>query len=945
MKTYLNTEKFLSKYLIHRDYFDFFNDDLIDKINNFFEKLDIENIEYTPRTEQIFRAFSKSIFEQKICIIGKDPYFQKNVANGLAFSVNIDSWSSKNINTSLLNILKLIYKTYTGKLENIDTIRKNIYTNQFKILNPQQLFTYYNENGILLINSSLTTIIGTPGAHHNFWYDIVKDLLIYINNKNKDIFYIIWGNDAKKIFDEIEQNSFMGNNNVFKNKIIHNHPSRAGNLNNEKDFLNGNCFELTKHLIDYTGSKLLDEYNKLDELIKYHNDLYYNQNTNEISDKEYDILSKKLKKLNDLYNFNNVTITKIGGTTNSNFEKISHKTKMLSLDNTYSYDDLLNFNNRVKKQLNTDDEIEYVIELKIDGLSISLIYENGVLEKAITRGDGKIGENVIDNVKMIKSIPQKLNKNISIEVRGEIVLPNKEFTRINLIREKNNEELFANPRNVASGTIRQLDPNVVKERNLDCYLYYIINPEKYNLNTQKDAINYLNELGFKTTNICEKINNFEKVKEIITKWDKERFNLDYMIDGLVIKVNNFKYYDILSSTIKTPRWAISYKFETEKAITKLKDVIFQVGKTGVITPVAVLEPTFLSGSTVKRASLHNFEDMYKKQIMINDDVLIEKAAEIIPQVIKPIIENRDNTQIEIKMPTNCPSCNSLLVKDDEKLSLKCINKDCPDKFIQNLQYFVSKNAMNILNLGEAQLKTFVNEGFIKKIYDIYNLKNYRNEILNLHGYKETMTDKILESIEESKKNNFDRLLIALSIPNVSVGTVPELLKYYKDIDSLINAKYEELLNINGIGSETAKNIVEFFEDKNNIEIINKFKEYGLNLKIIDNINININQELLNRLDKNLNLFNIPIITDITNKSFIVSGKLKNFKKEEIKELITYFGGIYSTSVNKNLDYLISDSDTSTKIEKAKKLGITILSEDDLINILNYLKNINKKDAK
>lgn len=937
MKTYINTNQFLEKYIIHNDYFEFFDDDMINKINNFFEKLNSENIEYTPNTEQIFRAFSKPILEQKICIIGKDPYFQRNVANGLAFSVNIDTWFSKNINTSLLNILKLIYKTYTGKLENIETIREKISKKEFKILNPKQLFTYYNENGVLLINSSLTTVVGEPGQHHNFWYEIVKDLLIYINSRNSDIYYLIWGNDAKKIFDEIEQSSFMENSNIFKNKIIHNHPSRAGNLNNEKDFLNSNCFELTKHLIDFTGSDVIDEYNKLDELIKYHNDLYYNKNTNEISDKEYDLLSKRLKKLNDLYEFNNKTITKIGGTSSSNFEKITHKTKMLSLDNTYSYEDLLNFNNRVKKQLNTNDDIEYVVELKIDGLSISLIYENGILEKAITRGDGKTGENVINNVKMIKTIPQKLNKNISIEVRGEIVLPNKEFNRINSIREKNNEELFANPRNVASGTIRQLDSNIVAERNLDCYLYYIIDPEKYNLTTQEESFNFLKELGFKTTNICEKIIKFDDINDIISKWDKERFNLEYMIDGLVIKVNNFKYYETLSSTIKTPRWAISYKFETEKAITKLKDVIFQVGKTGIITPVAVLEPTFLSGSTVKRASLHNFEDMYKKQIMINDDVLIEKAAEIIPQVIKPIIENRDNSQIEIKMPTHCPSCNSILVKDEEKLALKCINKNCPDKFIQNLQYFVSKNAMNILNLGEAQLKTFVNEGFIKKIYDIYNLKNYRNDILNLHGYKETMTDKILEAIEESKKNNFDRVLISLSIPNVSVGTVPELLKYYKNIDSLMEAKYEDLININGIGNETAKNIVEFFKDFDNIETINKFKEYGLNLEMIENTHSEINEELLNKLNNNINLFNFPILTDITNKSFIVSGKLQNFKKEEIKELITYFGGIYATSVNKNLDYLISDSDTSTKIEKAKKLGINIISENDLINILNYLK--------
>ena len=671
-------------------------------------------------------------------------------------------------------------------------------------------------------------------------------------------------------------------------------------------------------------SDVQEKYTKLRNEIEYHNNLYYNEDNPIISDMEYDALMRELKQLEQEYpellkneeNGESSPTEKIGGTASEKFSKVRHRVPMLSLSNTYNISEIEDFDKRIKKIIlsenvkNHSKELEYILELKLDGLSISLIYENGVLVQAVTRGDGQVGEDVTENIMEIKTIPKKLKKNISLEIRGEIILPISSFNRINQEREDDGEDVFANPRNAASGTIRQLDKTIVAERGLDCYLYYLVNAENYGINTHLESIEYIEKLGFKTTKIFEKYTDFKELEKSIDKWHNDRKKLDYETDGLVIKVNNFALYETLGYTTKSPRWAIAYKFPAEQVKTKLMDVTFQVGRTGVITPVAELEAVNLSGSVVKRASLHNFDEIRRKDIKIGDNVIVEKAAEIIPQVVNVVFDDRTGQEIEIQEPTNCPVCNSELTHEEGLVALKCHNPLCPEKVKRQIAYFVSRDAMNISGLGDKIVEKFIELGKIKTIVDIYSLEKYREELENLEKMGQKSVDNLINSIESSKNRDFSKVLYALGIPFVGKFNANLLTKTFKNIENLKNQSIQNLLAVKGIGDKVAVAVNTFLNDENNWKIITDLQNIGLQFAV-DETN---SEEIADN--------------PIKDKNFLATGKLEKYKRNDIKDIILSKGGNYLSAVSKNLDFLIAGEKAGSKLEKAEKLGVRILTEDE-----------------
>lgn len=672
--------------------------------------------------------------------------------------------------------------------------------------------------------------------------------------------------------------------------------------------------EKEKEKMNSLDNEILKNYTNLKNKIEKYNNLYYNEDNPIISDMEYDGLLRKLKEMEKEYpallEIDDSPTEKIGGTASNKFSKVEHKVPMLSLSNTYNIAEIEDFDKRVKKIINFSEKIEYILELKLDGLSISLIYENGNLTRAVTRGDGKIGEDVTENIMEIESIPKKLKEPISLEVRGEIILPIQNFNKINEEREENGEEVFANPRNAASGTIRQLDSTIVSKRGLDCYLYYLVNAENYGIKTHLESIKFIEKLGFKTTKVFEKYSDFKTLEKSIEKWRIKREKLDYETDGLVIKINDFSFYETLGYTTKSPRWAIAYKFPAEQVKTRLLDVTFQVGRTGVVTPVAELEAVNLSGSVVKRASLHNFDEIRRKDIKIGDNVIVEKAAEIIPQVVNVVFDDRKGTEKEIKEPESCPACGTKLVKEEGLVALKCLNPHCPEKIKREISYFVSRDAMNISGLGEKIVEKFIELEKIKTVVDIYFLENYRNELENLEKMGKKSVENLLNSINESKNQDFSKVLYALGIPFVGKFNANLLSKTFKDIDVLKEKSVEELLEVKGIGDKAAIAVNTFLNNENNWKIITELKEIGLKFKF--------EEDELKEVKDN----------PIKGKNFLATGKLQKYKRNEIKDIILEKGGNYLSAVSKNLDFLIAGEKAGSKLEKAQNLGIRILSEDD-----------------
>ena len=687
-------------------------------------------------------------------------------------------------------------------------------------------------------------------------------------------------------------------------------------INNETENKEENNYEMD--LV-----QLEKKYNKLREEIEKHNNLYYNEDNSIISDSEYDSLIKELKNIEEKYpsvkvdfenkfsDKNTTPTDKIGGFASSKFDKINHKVPMLSLDNTYNINEIKEFDQRVRKKLELDKKIEYILELKLDGLSISLIYEDGILVKGVTRGDGQIGEDVTKNIMEIKSIPKKLKEPLNLEVRGEIVLPISNFNKLNELRMEIGEEVFANPRNAAAGTIRQLDSSVVKERGLDCYLYYLVESEKLGIKSHEESVKFIENLGFKTTKVFEKYDDFDKLEDGIKRWHFDREKLNYETDGLVIKVNDFLYYEELGYTTKSPRWAIAYKFPAEQVKTKLHNITFQVGRTGVVTPVAELEPVSLSGSIVKRASLHNFDEIKRKDIKIGDNVIIEKAAEIIPQVVSVVIEDRKGVEIEIEIPKNCSICGTTLIKEDNQVALKCPSSTCPEKVKREIEYFVSRDAMNITGLGEKIVEKFIELGKIKTVVDIYSLENYREELEKLDKMGKKSIDNLINSINESKNREFNKVFYSLGIPFIGKFNANLLTKIFKNIDNLKNQSIEELLEVKGIGEKAAISIFDYLNNENNWEKIKLLKEIGLKFEFDD---------LLEKIEVEDN--------PIKNKNFLATGKLEKYSREEIKDIILSKGGNYLSIVSKNLDFLIAGEKAGSKLSKAENLGIRVLSENE-----------------
>ena len=656
-----------------------------------------------------------------------------------------------------------------------------------------------------------------------------------------------------------------------------------------------------------------------EDILKY-NQYYYTNNESLISDVEYDNLIKELKELEEEYpQFKNVEspTEKVGATNlrESKFQKITHKKPMLSLSNTYNEGEIGDFIERVRKLIPEDKELKYALELKLDGLSISVQYEKGKLVRGVTRGDGAIGEDVTENIMEIATIPHELPEPLDLEVRGEIVLPLSNFLKLNEKRMEAGEEVFANPRNAASGTLRQIDSSIIKERGLDSYFYFLVDAEKYGVKTHSESIKFLEKLGFKTTGVCEVLESASKLKKRIDYWEKEKENLDYETDGMVIKVDELELWNILGNTTKSPRWAIAYKFPAKQVTTTMLGVTWQVGRTGKVTPVAELKEVLLSGSKVKRASLHNFHEIERKDIRIGDKVFIEKAAEIIPQVVKSIKEFRDGSEIQIVEPTECPVCQSPVAREEGQVDIKCTNPNCPGKIKGRIEYFVSRDAMNISGFGSKMVEKMLELGFIKNAGDIYNLKSHEEELVKIEKMGKRSVEKLLESIEESKKRDYSKVLYALGIPFIGKYSGKLLANASGNIDKLMNMSIEELIEIDGVGDKGAKAVYDFFRDSENIQLIEVLRGYGLQFA----------QEVKEEQSSEERIFE--------GKTFLFTGTLKNFKREEIKEEIEKLGGKNLSAVSKNLDYLIIGEKAGSKLKKAQELGtVKILTEDEFLEI-------------
>lgn len=658
---------------------------------------------------------------------------------------------------------------------------------------------------------------------------------------------------------------------------------------------------------------------ELRELIEKYSYYYYTLNESLISDVEFDKLLKELEdleKVNPQYSMFDSPTMQVGSSLkNTKFSKVTHKEKMLSLSNSYNIGEIEDFIKRVDKLLENRKKPSYVLEVKLDGLSISVTYKDGKLVQGVTRGDGVIGEDVTENILQIQSIPKFLKEKIDIEVRGEIVLPISKFQKINEKRLANGEEIFANPRNAASGTLRQLDPEIVKERGLDCYFYFVVGGEKYGIKTHREAFDFIEKIGLKTTGIDEVLTSVEEIDKRIEYWKDAREKLDYETDGMVLKVNEIEYWEVLGNTTKSPRWAIAYKFPAKQVSTKLLGITWQVGRTGKVTPVAELEEVEVSGSRVKRASLHNFDEIVRKDIKIGDKVFIEKAAEIIPQVVKSIKELRTGEEQEVLAPTTCPICGTTLEKEEGLVDLKCPNPSCPAKVQGRFEYFVSRDGMNIIGLGQKIVERFLELGYLNDVTDIYRLSEHREEMEGLEKMGKKSVENLLNSIEESKQREYSKVLYSLGIPEVGKFMANLLADESGSIDRLMEMTRDELLMINGVGEKVADSIINFFASEENLEIIEKLKGFGLNFS----------GEKQSKVEKNV----------FEGKTFLVTGKLTKFTREGIKEEIEKFGGKNLSAVSKNLDYLIVGEKAGSKLKKAQEIGtIKIITEDEFFNIVS-----------
>ena len=652
---------------------------------------------------------------------------------------------------------------------------------------------------------------------------------------------------------------------------------------------------------------------RIEELRKqaeYHAKRYYDEDKPEISDFEYDMLMVELRNLEKEYpEFNSKeTLTqKVGGHVKEGFEKVEHEVPLQSLQDVFSFEEVEEYISKINEKA-VEKDIEnrkYVVETKIDGLSAALEYKNGKFVRGATRGNGLVGEDVTENLKTIKTIPMELKDKIDITVRGEVFISKKDFEQMNQEREENEEELFANARNAAAGSLRQLDSKITKTRPLDIYIFNVQKIEGKEFNSHYEELEYLESLGFNVNPVRIYCNNQEEINKAIEKIGEDRENLTYGIDGAVVKVDDLKFREILGTTAKTPRWAVAYKYPPEQKETIVKDIVCQVGRTGVITPMAILEPVKVAGSTISKTTLHNEDFIKEKDIRVGDTVVIQKAGDVIPEIVEVKVRKRTGKEVKFEMPRICPVCGAEAVREEGEAAVRCTGIECPAKLLRNLVHFVSREAMNIDGLGESIIAQLLEKELIRNIADIYTLTF--DEIASLKKNGKKFAQNLIDSINKSKENDLYKLITALGIRHIGTKVSKILARKYKTMDNLINATFEELSQINDIGPIAANSIREFFLQDQTIDLINRLKGSGVNMKSLEEENTD------NRFE---------------GKTFVLTGSLEKYTRQEAANIIESLGGKTSGSVSKKTNYVLAGEEAGSKLTKAQNIGVTIITEEE-----------------
>jgi DNA ligase (NAD+) len=655
----------------------------------------------------------------------------------------------------------------------------------------------------------------------------------------------------------------------------------------------------------------------LHNLLNQYNYEYYVLDQPSVPDAEYDRLMRELIELEEQFpelKTEDSPTQRVGGEILDMFEKVEHQSQMLSLGNAFNEQDLRDFDRRVRQ--GAGENVSYVCELKIDGLAVSLRYEDGLFILGATRGDGSIGENITANLKTIRSIPLRLKENVTMEVRGEAFMPRRSFEKLNKAKEENGEEPFANPRNAAAGSLRQLDPRLAAKRNLDIFVYGIANAGNTGIISHSEGLDFLDSLGFKTNKERKRCESIEEVIEYVQGWTDKRPNLSYDIDGIVIKVDSLEEQEQLGATAKSPRWAIAYKFPAEEVVTTLRDIELSVGRTGVVTPTALLEPVRVAGTTVQRASLHNEDLIREKDIKIGDQVVVKKAGDIIPEVVNVLADRRTGEEQDFNMPTHCPECESELVRLDGEVALRCINPKCPAQIREGLIHFVSRNAMNIDGLGEKVISQLFAENLIKDVADIYKLTY--EQLIQLERMGEKSVNNLLQAIQNSKGNSLEKLLFGVGIRHVGAKAAKTLAQEFSHMEALEKASRDDLTAINEIGEKMADSIVSFFEQEEAHELIAELKAAGVNMAY--------NGPKPVSAESSDSFF--------AGKTVVLTGKLEIMSRNEAKDKIEALGGKVSGSVSKKTDVVIAGEDSGSKLTKAQELGVEVWNEERLVEELN-----------
>ena len=653
--------------------------------------------------------------------------------------------------------------------------------------------------------------------------------------------------------------------------------------------------------------------NELREKLEYYANKYYDEDKPEITDYEYDMMMNRLKALEkefpELITKDSLT-QKVGGHVKEGFKEVVHEVPLQSLQDVFSFEELREFDDRIKKQaIEENEELRYVVETKIDGLSTALEYVDGVFVRGATRGNGLIGEDVTDNLRTIKSIPKVLNEKVTITVRGEVFIGTKEFEKLNEEQEVLGKKLFANARNAAAGSLRQLNSKVTEERPLDIFIFNVQKWDDGKFNSHYDELNYLEKLGFNVNPVRILCKNQQEVEEAINKIGEDRENLSFGIDGAVVKVDSLSFREKLGTTYKTPKWAIAYKYPPEAKETILKDIVCQVGRTGVITPMAILEPVKVAGSTISKTTLHNEDFIKEKNLKIGDTVVIQKQGDVIPEVIKVIKEKRTGNEKDFEMPKVCPVCGAQAVREQGEAATRCIGIECPAQLLRSIVHFVSKEAMDIDGLGYKIVEQLIEKGLIKNIADIYTLSLEDVASLKKNGKK--FAGNLIDSIEKSKKQDLFHVINALGIKQVGIKAAKVLAKKYKTMEELSNASFESLALTDDVGEITANNIIEFFAQEQTKDIIERLKNLGVNMESLQEDNID------NRFE---------------GKIFVLTGALEKYSRKEAEDLIEKYGGKTSSSVSKKTSYVLAGEDAGSKLTKAQELGITIITEEEFENM-------------